>query len=261
MDWGRLSLTLAFSSLLACGSDDSPQVETDGATEASTGASTGGATDDPTTGTPPDGTTSDGDASGTGPDTNTDGPGSDSSGGCPPGTDGCPCDGGTECDPGLVCGGEGTCEPAPACRSVDLEPNDDEASAFMLKGVNCDNMSDLGVIGTLEGPETDWWRYFGEEGLILCDEQPQVTVSADIDTDVCAFVDCLEGTTSGVSCGGGSMAADSPEGRPGCCGTNGAHVTGYECTGGFLPPQNVYVYVSVTTAEVVCADYGMVTAF
>ncbi|MCA9650755.1 MAG: hypothetical protein H6712_31060 [Myxococcales bacterium] len=255
---------LAFSTLLACGSDEPPEAETDGTAESGTGASTGATTHDSTMGTTPsDDGSSGGSSGGTGPgvDTGSEGPGSDGSGGCPAGTEGCPCVEGIECDAGLVCSDAGSCELAPACRSVDAEPNDDEGSATMLMAVDCNNMFDLGVIGTIDGPETDWWQYFGAEGVILCSEEPQVTVSADIDLEVCVYVDCLEGNTTGVGCTGGSVAADSPEGRPGCCGTNAAHVSGYDCSGGILTPKNVYVYVSVATDQVVCIDYGMVEAF
>ena len=55
---------LAFSTLLACGSDEPPEAETDGTAESGTGASTGATTHDSTMGTTP----SDDGSSGGGPD-------------------------------------------------------------------------------------------------------------------------------------------------------------------------------------------------
>lgn len=264
MDWVRPSLTIALLLTPACGSDPPPAEETDGATETGTTGSSDGAS--PTPGpadTRSDDTTSGGSTSDpSGPDTSTGSGGSDSgtTDGCPVGTDGCPCDVGLACDEGLACNADGLCEPAPMCRSVDMEPNDDEGTAFTLSELNCGDMLDLGVLGTLEGPESDWYRFFGDEGVILCPEQPRIDIAADIDTDVCVFIECLEGATVDVACGGGSMASDSPQGRPGCCGVNEAFLESYDCSG-LLTPKNVDVWVSVSTREVECADYAFVYEF
>ncbi|MEX1365323.1 MAG: hypothetical protein AB1Z98_19500 [Nannocystaceae bacterium] len=266
MDWARASLNLALGVLIGCGDDGSAAgTETDAQTEsgtAATAASTGtegesadtmagpptgteGNTTEVVTGSDLDSTTAD---SATGTD------------GCPVGTDGCPCDVGSTCDDGLTCNGDGVCEPLPACRPLDTEPHDDEATATVLNELNCGNELDLGVIGTLEGPQTDWYRYFGDEGAILCSEQPLVTITADIETDVCVFIECLEGNATGVGCAGGSTAADSPQGRPGCCGVDEAHLNAYDC-GGFFTPNNLDIWISVGTADAVCADYGLVYSF
>lgn len=261
MNRGRLSLIFALALGPACGSDP-PAVETDGATETGTAGSSGDA--DSTTGsadTRPD--SSDGTTPGeTGPepDTSSSGPGSGTTEGCPAGTEGCPCGEGDTCDEGLICSVEGQCEPAPPCRPIDTEPNDDEATAPTLNELNCGDELDLGALGTLQGPEADWYRFFGDEGVILCSEQPRVSITAAIDPDVCVFIECLEGSTVDVTCAGGSTAADSPEGRPGCCGVSEAQIDSYDCSG-FLVPKNVNIWTSITTAQAVCVDYEFVYSF
>lgn len=244
---------------LACGADDAG---TGAGTEEVTG--TGGSTEGATTsaststGTAADPTTIAGGSSGdTGPVADS---GSETAEptteGCPVGTEGCPCDDGRSCEAGLECSAEGVCEAAAACRALDPEPHGDEATATMLGNVGCDSVVDLGVIGTLDGPETDWYRYFANEGLVLCTERPEATVVAAIDVEVCAYIECLEGNASGVSCAGGSSAATSPENRPGCCGQDQARIDDFEC-GGFLTPKNVNVWVSIGTSEQACVDYEL----
>ncbi|MCX4247743.1 hypothetical protein [Paraliomyxa miuraensis] len=262
---GKGSWLLASMLVLACGTDDAPPgdaTETDASTSAS--ESTAG---DPTTST----TTSAGTMVGT---TTSDpseesGPVADSGSetaepttddGCPVGTEGCPCDAGSTCDEGLSCSDEGSCEVPLACRSIDTDPHGDEATAIVLGNVGCDSVIDLGVVGTLDGPQTDWYRYFGNEGLVLCTEQPQATVTAAIDTEVCVYMQCLEGSASGVSCAGGSAAATSPEGRPGCCGQDEAHIDDFEC-GGFFTPKNADVWISIASGRNDCVDYGLSYAF
>ncbi len=68
------------------------------------------------------------------------------------------------------------------------------------------------------------------------------------------------GSATGVGCAGGSSSADSPEGRPGCCGEDEVHLNNYEC-GGLLTPRNVDVWISVASAEVACTDYELSYGF
>lgn len=261
MEWTRPSPTLTVALVLACGSDSPTVVETDAPTETGTAGSSGdpGSTTGPAP-TAPDASAGDSTGGSTGPGTTTGSEGSGTTDDCPVGTEGCPCDEGQICDEGLVCGADDQCEPAPPCRPIDTEPHDDEATAITIGELNCGDMLDLGTLGTLEGPQTDWYRFFGDEGFILCAEQPQVTITADVDTEVCVFIECLEGNAIEVGCAGGSTASDSPEGRPGCCGVGEGHLDTYDCSG-FLAPKNVNVWVSVATAEAVCTDYDFVYSF
>jgi hypothetical protein len=177
------------------------------------------------------------------------------SGECPYGTEGCLCDVGAACDEGLMCDDEGTCVAPPACEPLDADPHGDEASAYPLEEVSCGNGIDLGVAATLAGPETDWYTYLGSE-VMFCPEQPAAEVAADISTEVCVFIQCVEGDAANVSCADESTAADSPEGRPGCCGENQASIADYDCTGMFVG-RDVDTWISVGTAEEACSDYAM----
>lgn len=264
---GSKGFVLLVSMLLACGSDDTP---TGDGTEAGTSTGVSESTDGATTSTPTSTSMSGGTVSGTTTSGSSEGSGSvaDSGSdtaeptteGCPVGTEGCPCDAGSACDEGLTCNAGGTCEAPPACRSIDTDPHADEATATVLGNVGCDSVIDLGLIGTLDGPETDWYRYFGNEGLVLCGEQPEATVVAAIATEVCVYMECLEGSASGVSCAAGSSPATSPDGRPGCCGQDQAHINDFDC-GGFLTPKNADVWISIASAENGCVDYELAYAF
>jgi len=172
---------------------------------------------------------------------------------CPYGTEGCLCDVGATCDEGLECI-EGTCVAPPACPQLDVDPRADEDSATMVDEVTCGNGNDLGVVGTLAGPDTDWYTFLGNE-VMFCPEQPAATAAADVTVQVCVFIECVEGDADNVSCADESSAADSSGGRPGCCGDNQAQVANYDC--GMFQPRNVNAWVSVGTTEEVCVDYAL----
>ncbi|MCA9706727.1 MAG: hypothetical protein KDK70_12825 [Myxococcales bacterium] len=176
-----------------------------------------------------------------------------SSGGCPQGTEGCPCTDRGTCDLGLLCSG-GTCELAPACRPIDPVPHDDENTAIELEMVNCSMSMDLEALGTIDGPQTDWYTFFGNDAF-GCNEQPAAQVTADEPLRVCVYIECVNGGATGMlSCSPGTMGATSPEGRNGCCGSGGAMVGTYDC---FLGSKDVDVYVSIGSDEAVCVDYGL----
>jgi hypothetical protein len=174
---------------------------------------------------------------------------------CPYGTEGCLCDVGATCDEGLMCNDEGTCVAPPACEPLDADPHGDEASAYPLEGIDCGNGIDLGVAATLVGPETDWYTYPAGE-VFMCPERPAAATAADITTNVCVFIQCLQGDAVMVQCSETSVATDSPEGRPGCCGQDQAQVFNYDCSG-LGSGKDVDVWISVGTDEEACSDYAM----
>lgn len=259
---------------IACGSfGSSADTDTDGTgTEASdttasstdptaasmSGSATSGSTTSGSTTSPTSGETTE-----TSTTTATDGPGSSSegltaatdTGDCPFGTEGCLCDVGPQCDDGLDCNDEGICVAPPACRPIDLDPHDDEASATALDPLGCDESMDLGLAGTIEGPQSDWYTFFGNDAF-GCPEQPGATLTADEPLEVCVFIECENGgALEPLECGGDSTEATSPDGRVGCCGTDSAFVGDYDCTG--FGGKDVDAYVSVSSDEMVCADYEL----
>ncbi len=278
MGWARASLVMMCGLALACGPDGVASPETEGETDESSSGTTGSSnsasatntatattpttnssnsgsatTTNPTatvTTDPPPDTSATDDPSETTPPTTTDE--------CPFGTEGCLCDVGAECDEGLFCNDEGICEAPPDCRPLDTDPHGDEDSAYELEGLMCGDGNDLGVVGTIEGPQIDWYTFFGND-FFGCPEQPAAAIMADIDLEVCVYIECVEGTTSGVTCGEGSDAT-SPSDRPGCCGPNTAQIGNYDCTGMFAS-KDVDVYISVGSDEMICQDYALSYAF
>lgn len=188
----------------------------------------------------------------TDPDTTstTDDSADDSSGGCPPGTEGCPCDVGSTCEGELLCEG-GVCLGEPACEQPEGEPNDDEASAVMLDGVTCNAMG-TNTEGAFGGAESDWLVFRASDN-IACFGGPQIEVTADIDVAVCAFPICADGDAS-VTCEGGSDEEESPEGVAGCCDQNGVRFD-FDC--GIAVAQTADVLVRLTSVDAGCSPYAM----
>jgi hypothetical protein len=177
-------------------------------------------------------------------------------GACPYGTEGCLCDVGAACDEGLDCNDEGICVGPPVCRPLDADPHEYEESAYPLDALGCGSATDLGVIATLEGPQTDWYTYRGNDAF-MCPERPAAAVVTDISTTVCVFIACLEGNAQSLQCAAGSMSASSPNGLPGCCGPDQAQVFNYGCSG-FNSGKDVDVWISVGTDDAeACSDYAL----
>lgn len=260
---GRPSIIEAEGEESGTGSETGETSEGDGDGEAEGGTSEGET--DPASGDG-DGEASgdgDGDPSGDGDgDPSGDGDGDPSGDGdgdepCPPGSEGCPCDVGSICEGELVCE-DGVCLPPPSCEPLDVDPHGDEGSAIGLGELGCEDSLDLGVSATIEGPQTDWYVFAGNEQS-FCGEEPSASVSAEGPLQVCVFIECQNGGDASRTCGDGSVDASSPAGRPGCCGENAARITDYGCTdwGG----DDLDVYVSVGSDEEVCLDYGLVVGF
>lgn len=252
-----------------CGPGGPVQIATDTDTDTDTDTETGTTGNgDPTNPTNPTSpteprptTAANGSNSGTADDTaaETNPPDTADTDECPVGTEGCLCDVGASCDEGLDCNDEGICEAPPACRPLDPEPHDDEGSAYEVEPLGCGDTMDLGLSQTLWAPETDWYTFSGNNGIV-CTEQPGAIVMAiGLTTDVCVFVECEQGNTTGVMCGEGSSET-SPEGRSGCCGEDGAQISSYTCIGG-LGGNNANVWISVGSEERACADYALSYVF
>ncbi len=235
-------------------SDGSESDPSAGSMSGSATSSTSGATVDPS------GETTEGSADTTqGSADATEGSGGSETGECPFGTEGCLCDVGAQCEEGLDCNDEGVCVAPPDCRPIDADPHDDEATAIELEAVDCDQGIELGLIGTIEGPQTDWYTYLGNDGII-CTEQPIAIAAADDPLEVCLYLECGNGgDVTPLDCGGKSTLSESPEGRPGCCGDGLAFVEDYGCTG--FGGKSADVFVSVASAEQVCIDYSLEYGF
>ncbi|MCH9680327.1 MAG: hypothetical protein K0V04_02750 [Deltaproteobacteria bacterium] len=260
---GVVVLGLAF----ACGPEGvAAGTETETDTESGTAADTESANTGPSSASASASATASASASGdgttSGSDPTTGAPDPDSSGDPPPGTDGCTpglegclCDVGAMCEGDLVCDEEGFCvDPDSICSPLDEDPHDDESTAYDVDAVGCSGTIDLGLIGTLEGPQTDWYTFLGNESF-ACPEEPSVEVVADEDLEVCVYIECVQGNAVDIDCGGAD-AADSPDGRPGCCDTNQVDMDDYDCSGMFSG-LDIVAWVSVGSRERICADYTL----
>jgi hypothetical protein len=212
--------------------------DTEGTTTRGTTAMTTGRTDGPTTDP-------------TRADVTTDRPSETTTDDCPVGTENCLCDIGAVCEDGLVCQ-DGTCVAPPACEQPEGEPNDDEAGAIELPELGCDGGSAT-TSGALDGVDADWFTFHGNPG-IACFGGPSAQVTADSDIVVCMYFECDQGTTM-VQCDAAATAGDSPDGRPGCCGTNRVDVDSVDC--GFGNGEAAQVWVRASAADAVCLGYEL----
>lgn len=258
MSWiGRVVLCCALP-LSCAGGDDPPSGS------AATIASSSG--DDSTTGEPPpaststtDPATTDGDGTSTTdtpPATDT---GADSTGGssddqsCPPGTDGCPCDGGG-CAGDLLCLGD-VCQPA-QCDGDVFEDNEDEASAFDLGEIN-DNDDNGGVVsGSLHHDgDVDWFVYQGDDD-ITGNVDPARDIVASAGMRVCKFIECDNGLdATEFECPAGTDYALSPQSRQGCCSDGAIALDDLNCTGTI--EDNARVYIRLDQPEDTCVTYSV----
>ncbi|MGH1341846.1 MAG: hypothetical protein ACRBN8_09865 [Nannocystales bacterium] len=196
--------------------DDDPGPDTEGATSATTtGVTTttdpsGTPTSDPTTTPTPttmDPTDAESSSSGDPTDPTTSG--------CTAGTLGCDCDEG-ECGGGLMCVGD-VCVQDVECGIDIYEDNNTEAEAADL-GTLGDGDDPVTITGVLEGDEVDWFTYIGEDNLLgsVAPARELTTAGA---LRMCKFVECANDLfATEVTCPEGTAVAESPGGRPGCCG-------------------------------------------
>lgn len=143
-------------------------------------------------------------------------PTDDTSSGCMPGTQGCECDEG-DCNDGLTCSG-GVCVLDVDCGVDIYEDNNTEASAADLGTQTDDDDDAVTITAVLEGDEVDWFTYLGDDTTFST-----VNPGRDLTTAgalrMCKYAECVEGLfATEVTCPEGTVSAESPEGRPGCCG-------------------------------------------
>lgn len=139
----------------------------------------------------------------------------DPTGGCTPGTQGCDCDEG-ECAGGLMCAND-VCVQDVECGIDIYEDNNTEADAADL-GILGDGDDPVTITGVLEGDDVDWFTYLGEDNL-LSSVGPARELTTAGALRMCKFAECGNDLfATEVTCPEGTAVAESPEGRPGCCG-------------------------------------------
>lgn len=178
---------------------------------------------------------------------------SSSSGGCPVGSEGCPCDAG-ECDGTLVCF-EDNCVGVMVCEDDGVEPNESEAGASFLGEINDNDGNGSSVSGVLDGEDdVDWYVYAGDDdiGNIV---DPFRSISADGGFRFCKFAECPDDSIAETEfpCPEGATEATSPDGRPGCCADDIIHVPDANCPG-IDDSMDIYIRVDGAGADE-CVGY------
>ena len=168
---------------------------------------------------------------------------------------GCACDFNEDCAGDLLCP-EGTCVEPAACSDDPGEPNNGEIQATLLDPITDDDDQGSMISGELEAAtDIDWFRYEGSDTTFaIVGPYAQVNVNA---LELCMYAECLNGLeVTEVTCNEGTTQQPSPNGRPGCCGTNtGGFEIGLSC-GGTFSDDSALIFISVAGSEPgVCQEY------
>ena len=107
------------------------------------------------------------------------------------------------------------------CPDPGIEPNETEATAVDLGGISDNDSDAASVSGVLDSvDDVDWYKYHGDDtfGYVV---DPTRGLTTPDNLRLCAFFDCDDGSDAAVTCNGGATSAQSPDGRPGCCHSQG----------------------------------------
>ncbi|PCC70149.1 hypothetical protein SAMN02745121_03530 [Nannocystis exedens] len=133
----------------------------------------------------------------------------------------------------------------PVCVDDGTEPNENEGAAVDLGDQYCKDQP-KSFEGVLDGDgDVDWFRYHGDFSGNQCDNNDpdpiaKIVVTADGPLEVCLYADCdIDGDTA-FTCPNGTMTANSPGGREGCCGT-GSMEYAVNCVDGGNESAEMYV--------------------
>jgi hypothetical protein len=137
------------------------------------------------------------------------------------------------------------------------EPNDTEAIAHSLTTEPIDDCDGSGsqVSGAITSPaDVDWFVYRGDD-TALCAVNPTAAIVGGSGLRLCQYAVCLSADTTIDDCPDGTSSATSPDGREGCCGSDGFEID-FNCSGSLDEDGHVYVSVDMPDAEPgVCNGY------
>jgi len=135
------------------------------------------------------------------------------------------------------------------CSDLD-EPNDSELTALSLGAINDCDGNGATLLGALDGPgDADWYKYAGSDDF-GCVVDPTRTLNATGSLRLCKFADC-DGAS--VTCNDGSQSANSPEGNPGCCHTQGFSMD-VNCSG---VSDDADIHLRLDQAGSACVEYSL----
>jgi hypothetical protein len=236
---------------LGCPEDDDPAVTT----AATIGSATSGVSVTHTGDLDTSGSTSNADDDGVDDapaDSSTTGTPTDVPQECMPGEVGCPCDG-DECVEGLCIAG--MCEAPMECDEDPNEPNDVNAEATVLEGIDDNDANGTMLTGVLADPfDMDWFTYPGTDVTGQTVDPARMAIVTGGTLEMCKYLDCVEGTEL-IVCPPGTVAEESA-GHPGCCGTGPIvfDADGFECEAGAFE-TSAQVYIRLRNADAQCVGY------
>ncbi len=136
------------------------------------------------------------------------------------------------------------------------EPNNSESTAHDLGTIgDCDDEGGS-VSGVLDGAtDPDWYKYLGTDGS-GCTTDPHRVVTSSHPIRICKFIQCLDDEENDFECPSGTMDANSPDGRPGCCATSEIDFS-LTCGSSSINADEAYVYVRIDTTENECVTYTL----
>lgn len=132
------------------------------------------------------------------------------------------------------------------------EPNDSELGAHWLGNLDdCDGTGGMvaGIIAS--DADADWYEYTGDDSV--CSVDPTRVLTANVPLRLCKYAECLSGTTT-VTCPLGTTDDTSPDGRAGCCATEGFSMA-IECS---TFDDNAEIFIRVDSAgQADCTVYSL----
>jgi hypothetical protein len=127
------------------------------------------------------------------------------------------------------------------------EPNNTETQEMSLADVS-DCSSPVQLLASIEdSSDADWFKFAGLD-QDFCILAPSFSEVSDIGTlEICAFFDCVAGTTE-ITCNSGSPAVTPVGGLEGCCTTGGSLNPDVSCMGSLVEDMDVLMSVKATDA-------------
>lgn len=139
-----------------------------------------------------------------------------------------------------------------ACPDADTaEQNETESTAFDLGGIDDCDGSGSEHQGTLAAGDVDWFKYQGDD-TFGCVVDPTREVTSMGSFRFCKFAQCERGNP-GVTCPSGTTPESSPDGRPGCCGSDGFDLA-LDCSGS---DDNASIYMRLDQPQPACSTYTL----
>ena len=142
------------------------------------------------------------------------------------------------------------------CGDTGPEPNETEQTAIDLGGIgDCDGDGES-FSGMIDGNfDVDWYKFHGSDASMFCSVDPSRTLTSSAPVRLCKFIQCDNAESNNFDCPGGTTAASSPDGRPGCCSSGNINFD-LVCGGSQFNDDNAVVFIRIDNPdESMCPTY------